>query len=630
MRQNLLYYLDLNFTRYIDITHLSNLLNVKVEALRTMTFDSLYLKFGDNFSDNRAISRQVETKKRRFCISCINKKPGVYKLLWQVKEIEICDVHLTMLQSQCENCKKLQPYISCTLGQMNCFNCEAPFYRQAEEEITNSDFIANQLKKYQDWEYLMTPELPLVNDIDGFGVKQSLVINFLYLCKRYKEKFGRINKDDIFRYENERIHSLRAHKEDTLNTFSLHRLFILTRKLGISIKEFSKLEIPNQFISTIFVDDKPKEMGPCLAPWCSSYGKNESIKKQNRHKDGMRGTYSDKAVCTSCYMKYGINQKNGVWEERQNRIDLFLKAIPYIEDGLSKQGIYRELKIKNEKVNEIIGYLTYHKVLSKQQCKGYTPKEEPEDVINVFRELSHETRVIAKMLKKGRKLFGWTPSDFFYFYATREVQNHFIFEEYKEKNIEDKKATVNKWKIKVIKAIKTSFEIDKDITARGISELIGASPELLYLYDLHYLVKEARQKQYKLRIEKQKQQIWNQVLQYLQFERSKDDPVILKKNIYNYISLSPATLKRHYPEIDVWIDRQIQKELQKNQELELESYKQIAREVIEDSYKKGNKPSIEDIVRVIGASETNLRKRYKELISFIKEYRYRMKKKNMW
>jgi hypothetical protein len=98
------------------------------QDLCNMTFTPIISKFvepgkiGDGTTYISMISREIDRTVRWFCPKCI-KEQGYYKLLWQVKEIEICDIHLIKLEYICKSCNRPHLYVHKEIG--TCIYCDS-------------------------------------------------------------------------------------------------------------------------------------------------------------------------------------------------------------------------------------------------------------------------------------------------------------------------------------------------------------------------------------------------------------------------------------------------------------------------------------------------------------------------
>jgi hypothetical protein len=114
-RTNRVHFIDILPSQIIKCKELSQLINLSIDEINKMTFTPVISKFVDssNLEEEMLymsmILRQIDGTNRWFCPECLNEK-GYYKLIWQVHDIKICDIHNVKLQKSCKFCKMSIPF----------------------------------------------------------------------------------------------------------------------------------------------------------------------------------------------------------------------------------------------------------------------------------------------------------------------------------------------------------------------------------------------------------------------------------------------------------------------------------------------------------------------------------------
>lgn len=105
--------LDINYRKITNIYEINRITGLSDFESNRMSFSCFF----DNFyGGNQSVSHMkdfmkiFDRKHRRFCQVCIEEETH-YKLLWQIKEISCCEIHLCNLIDDCYICEQRQPYI---------------------------------------------------------------------------------------------------------------------------------------------------------------------------------------------------------------------------------------------------------------------------------------------------------------------------------------------------------------------------------------------------------------------------------------------------------------------------------------------------------------------------------------
>lgn len=537
--------LDISPEKIVNISNLTNLLGLDEESILKMTFSSLFNQLYPNITPEdkqlkrNPVSDEIVKNKRFYCISCL-RESGYYKLLWQVKEIYICNIHFTKLQSCCSLCGTNQPLISSALSIFSCHKCGNPIYTQLESKIKDSDEINEQLKIIDDWLFLLNEKLLVNNNLYSYSKERFLVILSFYVAQGMEEIFdrGKISffesgeVTDYLRF----IYGLSGGKY-----ISLKIILKLLRNFNISLETLFSINIPESYIASL--EDyrnkfENKFTGVCLAPWCNSYKSNKALTIINS-RYGIENHYLF-SVCKECFNKYGYNKNTGEWENIGGFIDLLLnKVVISLNSHDSLKDISLKHKIDRYIIKNAIGYAANYKLLNEELLERYKPKNIPNDIISYF---SYLYELIGQMRINSYKYFRWSSCEFYYYINIKEVQDYLIF----EKNMLLKKDSCfndrnEQFKKRFQDLLEYYIQIDKDINLKNLSKDLKCTDNKIYYHGLKEIMRNAAIKQYEKRKVINKEKIINEIEIYFKEKRMLDDLLTYNK-VYKDLELGRKRL----------------------------------------------------------------------------------------
>jgi hypothetical protein len=483
--------IDTNPLEYIELEELSLLTGLEMNQFEEMTFMTLLKKFTDSiyFKPAQKCGLEISKNTRKFCPSCL-KDYKSYKLIWQVSEIEICNIHLTNLKNKCGVCNTEQPYVSSNLGELKCVKCGSFLYKAAIEQINDKSYIEDQLNKYKLWSFLLNSSFQLFKPIDGFDKEKSLAITVLYACQRNKYNFEVSSIKKYFdRYFVYNILGL-IKGQDNRMYVTVKKLSDLIKHLNIELEDFSNIVVPKEFIQSIMIytSNKKLEPGGCEFDLCTSYGSNSKIKKIT-NPEMLRASYSTVFMCTNCNIIYGLNKDNQDWELikadsiKVNRIKLILPLLSI--NNIMK--IMQETNMSYREVYKAIGYIASHKLASPEIISKYIPNSEHEDIVSCFTILLREK---GSMALNAKKIFNWSYKDFYYFASLPEVQEFLAFNSHKFKKRKYKPD--NELEQIVKNEISNSFTNSDEIRSENIVEVMEISKDTIYRSGIAHVISKER------------------------------------------------------------------------------------------------------------------------------------------
>jgi|GEM_PF-3970067 len=345
----------------VDLNLISQLTGLEISEIENLTFVPALRKWYGNDTLPEDITSQkvlinMLDANTKFCPLCLQEE-NYYKLVWQVKEITHCEVHGILLSKLCYSCNKPIPHLAPGSNPGVCPNCGTKLYTK------NSGFIASASGYInEDWYFLLDPlQKPLTHSL-LYDRKQYLALKLLYIASE---------KADIF----SRDRALKNISNFTLNTLlqiarrtawvdhyvHLKVILALLRKLGITLIEFSEMEVNEDFCKSILIYPKTiKDQYHCIAPWCTSFNKPGSLKRiaipdKLQLNDDNFYYYM---CCTKCGSQYGINTDTHKLHECGYLILLgWNKVKPLLEKGLNNQEISAILGEPAERILKCIIFL---------------------------------------------------------------------------------------------------------------------------------------------------------------------------------------------------------------------------------------------------------------------------------
>lgn len=545
VRRNKVHHLDMLPQKIVDMSNFNCLLGGDEESILRMTFWNLLNKFYSNVTleykdfKRNVLTDEIVKNKRRYCVSCL-RESGYYKLLWQVKEVDMCNIHFTKLQSGCSFCGTEQPYMASTLGMFLCFKCGNDISTQEELKIKDTNLINEQLKVIDNWLFLLSEKFSLDKYLNVYNKEEFLIIVSFYVSQMMEEVFDRAKIS--FFFSNEMTDYLRViYKLSDGKYMSLKKVLKLSRTFKISLDRLFSLNIPETYIDSLNnyrSKFENKGLGVCLAPWCSSYKSDKSliiIDSRNR----IRNHYLF-CICKGCFNKYGYNRNTDKWQNIDGFIDLLCnKVIPSLNSLETLSNIESKYKIDKNYLRNAIGYAANYKLLNEEILEKYEMKSVPNDITSYF---SYLYNLVGTMRRNALKHFKWGSREFYYYFNLKEVQYYLIFEENmffrKFPDFEDKKG---KFKKEFQKLLEYYIETDKDINLKNLSTDLKCSDNTIYNYGLRNIMRAAVKKQREKRQVDNKESIINKAERYFEKIGSSNELLTCNK-VYKDLDLDSRNL----------------------------------------------------------------------------------------
>ncbi|MDR3542020.1 MAG: TniQ family protein [Desulfosporosinus sp.] len=552
--------IDILPERVIDLEALSGIVGVPLPQLRAMTFQSAVEKYVDQIDTSQdyptAMRDMTDKTYRRFCPVCL-QEDGVLKLIWQVKEVEICDKHHVRLTSKCPACGTEQPFLSKNIAVLRCVSCGSKLASHSVRKVEDTDLIVAQLRIYSDWRYLKDSSFSsLVPEIKNYTKEKSLAIAVLYLLQGKPEAYNPESIQPRLRKLTQGLVRMVRDDNDPKRVSVAQSLSIL-RRLNLEPSDLQSIYIPDSFIASLYTSKY--SLGSCLAPWCKFCGTSNGMRRILRKFCFIenRTRYAYPSVCTGCYMRYGItdNQWRNVPMSFCDGIDLTQKVRKLLNAGASQTEITRKLKIRRPQLARVIGYLANHQLLDDSLVKNYTPLSVPDNVLECVKQIGPFVSEIGQA--KAKKLYGWQKADFYYYMAMAEVQAYFSFD--KESNIPircksvKKRRVITKEEARKLGVIIEQWKMsDTKINFQSLAKTLNCPATLLYEKPYKNIIKAAQTEQQMLLLKKEKKGLRNKAKNFIDTKLEYGEPIVAYE-VYANIGRRVNYLKRHFPWLRKWI-----------------------------------------------------------------------------
>ncbi|MEA4900709.1 TniQ family protein [Desulfitobacterium sp.] len=410
------YSIDLYPGLVSNLKRIENLTDQAICELELMTFWPLIRKFCQVTKGQWSIIREV-TEKRflKYCSLCL-QETGTFKLLWQVSEIQICNIHRVKLLHSCPECNK---EINYSLVHPPFCSCKSRI-RKGKSEKCDVTLTKKQLLIYEEWEYLVDPKTTISPKIKGLNSQRAMAIGLLYLNSTNEYKITSTNYSISLRNI--------AIGEKGKYVITMKKFLDILRKAGLTPEQFSNLEIPLYFIRDTLVARKNINMS-CLTPWCKSFGSADQMKRIS-HLDCFKNNklkFSQPSICLDCGIKYGVGTHDGLWQSIDDFFTLSEKIKELMLDGKSRRQIRSIVGIGDFLLNRVVGYLAFHRLIPNEVIRKLKLEVCPKDIVSYFKKIVEcATDKRIGFFSSAHKLFGWTSLEYYYYYCHPEVQR-FLF-----------------------------------------------------------------------------------------------------------------------------------------------------------------------------------------------------------
>lgn len=600
--------------RLVDCKKLSELLGIDEKTVISMTFSRIYSKFGVDIYHSpeqykQAIADQFYKDNRRFCPECLKIYHG-YKLHWQIKEIEICDIHKVRLISHCVNGHALR-YCSDSLASCRCDKCGVTLTVNEYTEQLDNECIEKQNKIYRKWEYLLSHETKVFPVIPGYDYEVVKAISLSYVIERYSNEKNKRPAEILHSYYLYNVlFSMKGSKH--ARKISLKQTLAILNAVNIELIEFSQLIIPQEYIikklSSVEI-----ELGPCFTPWCSKYGTNKSMK---RIEGNLRyRTRYLPSICTECSMKYGYEFKGGNWICIDDKLRIIKdKCLPFITRGVMRSEIIKKTGCNHHQLDYAIAYAINHNLIDINLYPSFSSCEIESDIVSKFYEIIDYG---GEMQKTSRALFGWNLPKYYLSLTTKEVQEFLLL------NYQKKKVKINNLNMKeelnnkVLEAIAECKSSNQIISINRIGRIIGSTARTLYVHGFNELIKRNAEIQRCGLFINEKDSIMKKLTDAINNDEEIQSMTDCEK-ICKYLGIPYKTIWRAHKDIkNIILNLSIINKVKQAEERE-KRYAHMIKEAIEELTKLDEKITHKNMIKYLGIGKGVLRG-YPELRKLIED-----------
>lgn len=540
--------LDLYPSR-VNLMKLGNLLGLSYEQLLSYTFEPICGLFYTKQYGMSIFSKEIEKKYRKFCKSCLREN-GVYKLIWQIKGIQICKTHSTKIQSTCDNCGEQQPYLSNSMNNYMCNYCGVLLFKQKDELVLDEVIKSKYLRIYRDWESILYDSswFPEVSTI-----QRKIAVVLLFLATPNRHDFSYRNHPNLKRNQVRVL--IKLIKNRGAEQVSLKFFFTILRDLNIEIKELKNIKIPLSFFRFIFKEitsiiiKKPIMETYCRTSWCVSFRSTSSIKNLKLQSNGeyipKLHLYPSQIMCTDCWIKLGFNEKKNQWEEINFSYDIFSKIITLINEKNTMTEIAAVLGKSYMTVAMYIGYIyRYNLTEVPNLIKENSSVLDKELLKNYFLNLKPYWRSIQRLLIESKKIYGWSSLETAYYYWDPDIQNLInLKENSRNHDIENREILKSK-----LEGFIEETVINQNLTLKEVASALEVTKFTLKYHNYDTLVKEERLIRKSSIRSKNEKIIITKINDFIQKMKSVEKQ-FYGYEIYEYLKLSPKFIKTNYPHL---------------------------------------------------------------------------------
>ncbi|WP_057776082.1 TniQ family protein [Cytobacillus dafuensis] len=578
-----IYKVDMNFSFNFDIypedivkvDKLTRMCKLPLEKMQYHTFKSILQNYyGIGSSGKKLIGKEIEKKNRKYCSMCL-KENGQFNILWQVKEITMCDKHFTSLTDSCTKCSSKQKYLHNNLIYYKCSDCNALLTNQIQSVISDAT-IQTQLRIYEDWRSLFRIPRNLLSRKKGLILNhRKLALILLYLTHPSPKISSRNhNNNNISPSQMRKF--VKLVKGDIDETISLRNCLSIIRKVNITFKQLSEVKVPLSYVRKILKSNK-KEIGDCLTPWCKYQGTKEKLKLISEHAKGKsilgKNLYSRISVCTECWMKFGFCKKEKKWECLHGDVDIINGLITLFNKGYPKAVISRKSGLSYYTLEYYLGYLTYNNLLSKNAMEKFIDylNSHENELIQSFKLLRNFERNRETLAQKAKELFGWKNEEVFTAYWHSKVQEYIIFQS-NERNVrlENKELLEAKTK-EVLDNLKS---VDAEVSMEEVASYVQINPRTLNYHNINKAIQEHNDEKRKALSNIEENEIKKSIKVFVGL-KGKSQEQIFVKQIYKHIGKTPKYIRNHYPMIYKYISKVAKESKEKQRVFKSQKLKEV-------------------------------------------------------
>ncbi|WP_338540617.1 TniQ family protein [Paenibacillus tundrae] len=606
-------YLDNDPYGLIDIHLLSKLTQMSSNELFSHTLHPIVLGTTSH-SDPKELKKIVDrfavyyydNQKRKYCSHCLELN-NIYKLIWQIKSIEICPIHRCKLNCSCSECGAKQPYLGKHLQDFKCFSCKYPLTINDDVGVLDEIYLHKMSELYHIWESLLSIITPITSAQFNLTIEQTVCLKMLFLSQSNREKYN-VSNNKIFHPRI--IHFLKEFigNEGMREKSYLGSVIRFFTNSGISIKQFRDTKISREYFESFVSFHEKKYPGNCETPWCEF----RNCSKKMCRIIANRKQYNGAHYCSGCFIKYGYHKKTEKWKEIGKKTALVKKII---------SDIYEQKNIETLKENEIIGYIHAYNLLPSSTINFQEIcVPETEDLLQKFKVLlALGLRSTSDLYKEATKLFGWSMQEFVC-YLNQKVVQQLLF------NAPKILRGANKWSdlhLLLSRYLKDCHEQNKMCSKKEFMAQYDISKHTMLLSGINNSI-EKEIELFKERTRKEKTAKLKELAQQFVTLKAIEKKPLHTIDVLEKLGVSVKWSRKNCPDLYYWVLKEVEKSREEIRQLVSESNKERLKETIE--YMKGKQMAITKVqLREMLGLKINALDRGTELCNYYNELLLDMK-----
>ncbi|MEK5034932.1 TniQ family protein [Paenibacillus sp. FSL R7-0302] len=610
----------------VDHEMLAHLLSISSEDMGKMTSRNLYSKFFidplQDFEIAATMLRDIfQTHVRKICPLCV-KEHNIFKLIWQIKELDFCPEHSVKLKSKCSYCGQKINYSDNLLVDHKCQNlsCDSSLLDDYEKIIMDSDMYNKQREYFEEWNFLLYSNNMLSCEQSGLSMEQNLALKLLYIAQGQKEEYCRreFNHLSITTIKT-LIMLIKSNKQ--VKRVRVQDLLKVSRAVGMSVQEFACLEVPLTYTRSICEKQMILPPAECLSPWCHLQKKKtpmhlskERIESRNREE---KVRYPYYYTCSSCFMRYAYHPATKQWEEIHGQIILISKILQMASEGLTRSQISTILRKNLFYISEVFGYLAHRKLLPDAINLSFEGEVEVIDgkALDYFNTVDINWRKYSEFRYKiVKEKYGWSLLTYSYYYADPAVQTYLAGKPSTLKKPQKKFANI---KQVVEENLVKLAESEINISFQQVAATLNVSEHTLRRHGQEKVIIKTKEKQISMYLNDHEREL-RQLFDCELIKRRELEIPFLFKDVYQVLGHRRDYIEFRFPGLLNYIIRMIKEYDQYIMERDEYNKRLQIRELILDTVEKYSKLNVSLVARRLGVQYIHVAG-YKKLKDIIKQ-----------
>ncbi|WP_394581210.1 TniQ family protein [Cytobacillus firmus] len=587
--------IDVFPTELIDLEKLSIQSGCDVSSLLKHSYGVIYNKiYGETDKKRRPfkldLNKLLVKDRRKFCISCL-AQTDTFKLIWQVKKVNLCSLHKQHLVDSCPSCGNVQPYFHERLAKKKCYHCDSHLYGQEKGPIS---LVDEDNGIVENWSFLLDPRVPVITNKFGLRNEQEIALSLLFAQRELSSKkiLGRSVED--------RLKAL-IRNSNRQRSILLSDLLYMSEKSKMTIRQLLDLHIDGGFVADLTcINDIENLDVACISPWCIYKGSNKKMNKVSSSFQSFKDKYTEIWICTSCYMRYGLNKNTMRWDSVENEV-LITNSV---KEMLLKGESIREIsKVAKSKTYKVIGYVLFHGLLPSESPVKYKIGNIPVEDVSFFYKIFNGSMAFNNLYSRAKEMFQWNPYELGYYLSTPVVQQElFLTPHIRRKKYYQSKSIVKKRIEGIVNSITYS---EGELSLLKIAESLHRNPSILRHYTLNKNLVEEITTYNQVRKNAEFTRLKRLVEKFFEVKKKKLENLLIK-DVYSYLDVNRSYIRRNYLQLDHYISQKVKNnndEYKKSKEkLLVPQAIRVTRSLLE----KGEHVTIEKISKFMGISVATL------------------------